>query len=169
VVTVHWLGDRERGNAAAVELGVGLIPAARPIPALAVSLPASDRAEEALVAAIDRVEGTPVQAFVTRWGSSLGIAETPYELACEVRGQCVFERVWVERWLRGIGPGTLWLGAALRAHAPGAPARQVISDVRATERTLAAILPSVEDWNAGMAEFMRGVRSQLLGRDPTAR
>jgi len=47
------------------------------------------------------------------------------------------------------------------------PARQVVSDVPATERRLAAILPSAEDWKAGMAEYVRGVRSQLLGRPPT--
>ncbi len=97
------------------------------------------------------------QAMVGRWDWSpaLGVDSTPYEIACGIHGQCTLRRSWLQRWLRGVAPGTLWLGEALRSHVPAAPARITIEEnsIAATEATLAAILPSQTDWRAAVARL----------------
>jgi hypothetical protein len=64
--------------------------------------------------------------------------------------------------VRGVAPGTLWLGAELAAHVPGAralAAEPFAEGVRITvaedeldrvEAALAPVLPGPDDWRAGM-------------------
>jgi hypothetical protein len=158
---VEWVDDAESREAhGVIELGAGILPSPRAVPALAISVRGGgDGAERYLRDAIDRLaaEGGLAQALVTRWGHPASVEATPYEQASGVMGQCTLEQGWVERWLRGVGVGAIWLGPALRKHVPDAGGAAVgdvlrieVSDVRAAEAALAPILAGPEDWRHGV-------------------
>jgi hypothetical protein len=157
----EWIAGAESRGQTRIELGRGLLPSPRAVTGLAVNLDGGDLdgAQAALTRAIDALalEGGLLQAFVTRWGAAASLEGTPWEMACGVMGQCVLERPWVERYLRGIGEGVVWLGPALRA-AAGEPAgvrlgdavRVDVGDRSAAERALEAILPDAAAWQQGV-------------------
>jgi hypothetical protein len=133
-----------------------------------VWLPAGNgMAQRALVDAVDALAqtGTLVQGIVTRWQLVAGGVTTPYETAVGLSGLQLASRAWATRWLRAVGEGHVWLGEPLLARAAasaptgeriGATLRLTVDDVAATERALAALLPSEEDFTA----HLRARRSQ---------
>jgi hypothetical protein len=157
--------DREPEGPARFSVGCGILGLPGSVPALTVVLPAHPEAEIALVAGVDRLaaSGAVIQALVTRWGSHPSVEMTPYEMATGIMGQCTLQKPWVERWLRGIGPGTLWLGPALSARVgpvgePVGPTRRLrVDEVAETERLLASLLPASADW-------MDGIRAMMTAR-----
>lgn len=127
---------------------------------IAISIAAKDiepdAAERMFGAAIDAIAkaGVLVQAVLAHWAISHATGPTPYEAAVglhDVDSQST--RAWATRWIRAIGPGQLWLGKALRERAGALPgvveigptARLAVTDVAATERQLAVLLPSEAD------------------------
>ncbi|MBT9561253.1 MAG: hypothetical protein IV100_34990 [Myxococcales bacterium] len=161
LLQAEWVTDaKSMDRSAEVFIGAGIIPPPDSVPAVTLGVRgASADAESALVAAIDVLarDGVVLQAFVTRWGETPAVDETPYETACGVRGLCTTQREWATRWLRGLGPGWLWLGRDLRAHVDAAALsptvlgdslRIEIADVFAAENALAPVLPAAEDWKA---------------------
>lgn len=167
LVDLTWDDDSdETEELGFLAFGTGIITSPGAVPALALGLGGPperlDALEAALVAAIDAAAESVIQALVTRWGAPPTVDTTPYELAVGVHGQCTLERQWVERWLRAVGTGNLWLGPALRQRLgpealAGLSLREVggclvveVRDVAATERALAALLPSAQDWMEGM-------------------
>ncbi len=141
---------------ARISFGRGILPSPNAVWALSVGLAVGDLdgAEAQVRSAIDTVFGLGgvIQALLVRWGQHVGLESTPYEIVCGVHGQCTLERAWAERWLRGVGPGVVWLGPALGAHV-GSPEglRIEVTDVGATELRLQDLLPSAEDWQRGVA------------------
>lgn len=105
-----------------------------------------------------------VQALCGRWTwrPSTHLDLSPYESACGVGGSCTLRRSWLTRFLRGVGVGDLWLGAALTARIPdraaleaaatvtkvGEGLRVEIADpaVDGVEAALAPLLPTASDW-----------------------
>lgn len=128
--------------------------------AVAVALPASDGLPQTLRALVDAVptQWEARQALVVAWRDTGLPDATPYERACGILGQCTLRPAWVDRWLRGVGRGTVWLGPSLAAHldplpgavSVGAWTRWETPSVSDAERLLAPILPSAEDWHAEM-------------------
>lgn len=161
LVEVTW-STSKRATDSTAELRAGRGLAVRPgqQAAVVVGLPASDEAEALLTAAFDAecTVGGVFQGLVTRWETPGSTDTTPYELACEVHGQCTLKVSWLRRWVRGVGLGTLWMGPELVGHLPEPPAgtpvgellRVEITDVAAMEDTLSAVLPGKDAWRAGM-------------------
>lgn len=159
-VQADWVAGAESMQTAAdLHVGSGILAPPDAVPVATVGLVGGRAVEPALVEAIDRLatDGVVLQAFVTRWGQTPGPDVTPYELACGVHGQCTTQRAWATRWLRGLGPGHLWLGRELAARVPGVggvplgEARRVaVGDLATAEAALAELLPSGSDWQAGV-------------------
>jgi hypothetical protein len=154
---------------AQLSLGRGIIPGPTSRVALVIGFRADsvdvDAAATALRTAVDAVfaGGEGAQALLTRWRDVPMVDSTPYELACGVHGQCTLEAGWVDRWLRAVAEGMLWMGPTLVARvdrpalAAAAQVRELgtslaveVQDVAAVERGLADLLPDAPAWMAGM-------------------
>jgi hypothetical protein len=159
-VDAEWVEDVDGPvppvHDARISFGRGILPSPNAVWALSLGLRVGDldQAEAQVRSAIDAAfaSGGVIQALLVRWGQHVGLESTPYELACGVHGQCTLERAWVERFVRGVGPGTVWLGPALGARV-GSPEglRIEVTDVAAAEARLQELLPSAEDWQRGVA------------------
>lgn len=166
-ISATWSRRDEVGaSEAQLEAGRGILPSPNAQPAISVALSGDlDAAEDALEAWVDGLvtAGAVVQGLVTRWGTAPSVEMSPYEVAAGVSGQCTLERSWVERWVRAVGRGTLWLGPKVRAHVDegelgavaevreqGEALRVEVEDVAAVERALEGALPGREDWQAGL-------------------
>lgn len=102
--------------------------------------------------------GGVFQALLTRWGTVTALDMALEEIASDVNGQ----RTLDQRWRRGVGLGSLWLGpalharldkaalAALKGEAVADASRLRIDDVAPAEALLAPLLASPEDWLRGM-------------------
>ena len=167
LVEVTWsTSKRATDSTAELRVGRGLAVLPGQQAAVVVGLPASDEAEALLAAAFDAecVSGGVFQGLVTRWETPGSTDTTPYELACGVHGQCTLMVSWLQRWVRGVGLGTLWLGPELVGHLPEPPAgvmvggllRVQVTDVAAMEDTLAEVLPDARAWQAGMQTAYSG-------------
>lgn len=115
-------GGQDEGpdtSTARINLGSGLAPAREAATALAVSLMhATEDAYSALCAAIDgqAAAGGIAQAWVSRRGGPTATEVTHYEACCGIAGQCTLTQDWVNRWLRAVPTGALWIGPGLQRH-----------------------------------------------------
>ncbi len=138
-----------------------------------VAEPDEGRRYEAILEGIAEramTEAHGLQALVGRWGwvPTTNLETTPYEEACGIHGGTL-TKAWLTRFVRGVAPGSLWLGselvsrvdraavAALQATkvGDGDAVRISIADevvaIRAVEEAIAPLLPSRDDWMAAFA------------------
>ncbi len=150
---------RRGGNpmGAGFELDLG-----RSLAALVVALPANLVAAETVASIVTPIvdgwarEGLVTQAVLARWDAGV-YGTTPYESVVGIHGDDAADRAWAERWIRGIGPGALWLGRAIRARAGdvaldgtvalGGSMRIPVEDVGLVERVLEALLPTADQFH----------------------